>query len=69
MKQDPQKTGLPQSLLSSCAAGEAAAAEIKQVADYLAELMRGLHGCDWQILIDHQVRFIMIAAQGERKPS
>ncbi|CUW90115.1 hypothetical protein AGR1B_Cc120492 [Agrobacterium fabacearum S56] len=68
MKQIPQKP-LPPSLLSQRSTGEAAAAEIKLVADYLAELMRGLHGCDWQILIDHQVRFIMIAAQGERKPS
>ncbi len=68
MKQTPQNP-LPQSLLSQCATGEAAAAEIKQVADYLAELMRGLHGCDWHIQIDHQVRFILIAARGQRKPS
>ncbi len=61
MKQEPQKPGLPQSLLSSCAAGEAAAAEIQQVADYLAELMREFHGCKYSIQIDHQVQFILIA--------
>ncbi len=63
MKQDPQKTGLPQSLLSSCAAGEAAAGEIQNVANYLAELMREFHGCEYSIQIDHQVRFILIAGK------
>lgn len=65
----PAPRPLPQSLLSQRATGEAAAAEVQQVADYLAELMRGIHGYEWRILIDHQVRFIMIAADGERKPS
>lgn len=67
MKSAPQS--LPSSLLSQFATGEAAAAEVQQVADYLAGLMRSIHGYEWKILIDHQVRFIMIAAEGERKPS
>lgn len=65
----PASRPLPQSLLSKRATGEAAAAEVQQVADYLAELMREIHGYNWNILIDHQVRFIMISAEGERKPS
>lgn len=63
MKQGPEKPGLPQSLLSSCAAGEAAAAEIQNVANYLAELMREFHGCEYSIQIDHTVRFILIAGK------
>ena len=63
MKAAPK--ALPQSLLSQRETGEAAAAEIRQVADYLAELLRGLHGCDWEIQINHQVRYVLIAGKSQ----
>ena len=40
--------------------GTAAAGEVQAVAKYLAELMEGIHGRSWKVMIDHQVRCILI---------
>ncbi|MNE51697.1 hypothetical protein D3C80_1463350 [compost metagenome] len=63
MSKISRKPILPSSLSSQLLNGTTAAEEIQQVADYLADLMRGVHGCEYSIQIDHQVRFILIAGK------
>lgn len=56
-----RKPILPASLSSQVLSGVAAAEEIQQVADYLADLMRGVHGGDWRVAVNHEARFVMVA--------
>lgn len=56
-----RKTDLPPSLSSQVSTGKVAADEVKQVADYLAELLRDIHGGTFRVDVDHQARYVMIA--------
>lgn len=48
-------------LNKAATAGKAAAAEVEQVTNYLAELMAEIHGGAWHIMIDHEVQLIAIS--------
>jgi hypothetical protein len=56
-----RKPVLPSALSSQLLNGTAAADEIQQVADYLADLMRGVYGGDWRVSVNHEARFVMIS--------
>lgn len=53
------------SLVKATASGMVAAAEIDQVADYLAELMADIHNGDWRVSVRHDRRCIIIWDCGE----
>lgn len=36
-------------------------AEVDQVANYLADLMREIHGGDWDISVNHEACFVMVS--------
>ncbi|KNY35578.1 hypothetical protein [Agrobacterium sp. SUL3] len=61
MSKISRKPMLPASLSSQVRNGVAAHDEIQQVADYLADLMRGVYGGDWRVSVNHEARFVMIA--------
>lgn len=61
MSKISRKPILPSSLSSQLLNGITAAEEIQQVADYLAGLMREVHGGDWRVSVNHENRFVMIA--------
>lgn len=61
MSKISRKPVLPSSLSSQLLNSTTAAEEIQQVADYLADLMRGVYGGEWSVDINHETRFVMIA--------
>ena len=53
-------------LAKAAIAAAAAQAEVRAAAEYLAEAMQRIHGGEWNIDIEHEHRFVMIAQRRER---
>lgn len=44
-------------------------AEVQAIAEHLADLLRGIHGGDWDIMIDHQVQLVAISRDFNDRPA
>ncbi|CAK7258669.1 protein of unknown function [Shinella sp. WSC3-e] len=61
MKAISPRPAIPASLASQLLTSSLAADEVTSVANYLAELMQGLHGGQWRVSINHDSCFVCIA--------
>lgn len=56
-------------LIKASLAANAAEAEVQQVAHYLAELLRDIHGGNWRVNINHSSLFVCIAYDFSDRPA
>ena len=61
------KTALHSDISKQFSQAASAIEEVRAVAEYLAELMRGIHGGDWRIQIDHDIEFIFILPRPDQQ--